>query len=96
MAEDAEEEEEEIFPAGLPVPLSTLRGGTRYSAWVQASNALGAARSPPRRLDLQELGMSVRPSVRPSIWELRWVLGLCVAVRAAPRCHFREMHGPCG
>lgn len=67
MAEDAEEEEEEIFPAGLPVPLSTLRGGTRYSAWVQASNALGAARSPPRRLDLQELGMSIRPSVRPSV-----------------------------
>ncbi|XP_029889759.1 interleukin-23 receptor isoform X2 [Aquila chrysaetos chrysaetos] len=65
-AEDAEEEdaeEEEVFPAGLPVPLSALRGGSRYSAWVQASNALGAARSPPRRLDLQELVVPALPLV---------------------------------
>ncbi|XP_072723730.1 interleukin-23 receptor isoform X2 [Ciconia boyciana] len=68
MAEDAEEEEEdaeeeEVFPAGSPVPLSALRSGSRYSAWVQASNALGAARSAPRRLDLQELVVPALPLV---------------------------------
>ena len=64
-AEDAEEEEEEVFPAGSPVPLSALRNGSRYSAWVQASNTLGAARSAPRLLDLRELGMSIRPPIHP-------------------------------
>ncbi|CAN0268077.1 unnamed protein product [Bubo scandiacus] len=62
--EDAEEEEEEeVFPAGSPVPLSALRSGTRYLAWVQASNALGAARSAPRLLDLQELVVPALPLV---------------------------------
>ncbi|XP_042664368.1 LOW QUALITY PROTEIN: interleukin-23 receptor [Tyto alba] len=60
-AEEEEEEEEEVFPAGSPVPLSALRGGTRYSAWVQASNALGAARSAPRLLDLRELVVPALP-----------------------------------
>lgn len=57
-AEDAEEEV--VFPAGSPVPLSALRTGSCYSAWVQASNTLGAARSAPQLLDLQALGTSVR------------------------------------
>lgn len=48
--------EEEVFPAGSPVPLSALRGGSHYSAWVQARNALGTARSAPRHLNLRELG----------------------------------------
>ncbi|XP_056212617.1 interleukin-23 receptor isoform X1 [Falco biarmicus] len=62
---DAEEkgEEEEVFPAGSPVPLSTLHGRSRYSAWVQASNALGTARSAPRPLDLQELVVPTPPLV---------------------------------
>ncbi|XP_010559840.1 PREDICTED: interleukin-23 receptor [Haliaeetus leucocephalus] len=60
------------WDTGRPTHLSTryalhlrsaLRGGTRYSAWVQASNALGAARSPPRRLDLQELVVPALPLV---------------------------------
>ncbi|KAM9283315.1 interleukin-23 receptor [Morus bassanus] len=65
-AEDAEEEdaeEEDVFPAGLPVPLSALRSGSHYSAWVQASNALGAARSTPRHLNLQELVVPALPLV---------------------------------
>ncbi|XP_026709651.1 interleukin-23 receptor-like [Athene cunicularia] len=60
--EDAEEEEE-VFPAGSPVPLSTLGSGTRYLAWVQASNTLGAARSAPRLLNLQELVVPALPLV---------------------------------
>ncbi|KAM6327205.1 interleukin-23 receptor [Podargus strigoides] len=64
-AEDAEEEEEEeeVFPAGSPVPLSTLRAGSHYWVWVQASNALGAARSAPQRLSLQELVVPTLPVV---------------------------------
>ncbi|XP_063200110.1 interleukin-23 receptor [Chroicocephalus ridibundus] len=62
-AEDDEKEEEEVFPAGSPVLLSALRGGSRYSAWVQATNALGTARSAPRRLDLQELVVPALPLV---------------------------------
>uniref|UniRef100_A0A8D0G2R8 Interleukin 23 receptor n=1 Tax=Strix occidentalis caurina TaxID=311401 RepID=A0A8D0G2R8_STROC len=46
-----------------PVTRSALRGGTRYSAWVQASNALGTARSAPRPLDLQELVVPALPLV---------------------------------
>ncbi|XP_074762107.1 interleukin-23 receptor isoform X2 [Athene noctua] len=62
--EDAEEEEEEeVFPVSSPVPLSALRGGTRYSAWVQASNALGTVRSAPRLLNLQELVVPALPLV---------------------------------
>ncbi|KAM6398330.1 interleukin-23 receptor [Pluvialis apricaria] len=61
-AEDAEEEEE-VFPAGSPVLLSALRGRSRYSAWVQASNTLGTARSVPRHLDLQELVVPALPLV---------------------------------
>uniref|UniRef100_A0A8B9TUN7 Interleukin 23 receptor n=1 Tax=Anas platyrhynchos TaxID=8839 RepID=A0A8B9TUN7_ANAPL len=34
-------------PQGSPVPLSALRGGSRYLAWVQARNALGTALSAP-------------------------------------------------
>lgn len=65
--EDDDEEEEKVFPAGSLVPLSTLHGGNHYSAWVQARNELGAARSAPRHLNLQELGMSIhRPSTPPS------------------------------
>ncbi|KAM6263521.1 interleukin-23 receptor isoform 2-T2 [Spheniscus humboldti] len=60
-AEDAEEED--VFPAGLPVPLSALHSGSHYLAWVQASNALGVARSAPRRLDLQELVVPALPLV---------------------------------
>uniref|UniRef100_A0A8C4K9J1 Fibronectin type-III domain-containing protein n=1 Tax=Dromaius novaehollandiae TaxID=8790 RepID=A0A8C4K9J1_DRONO len=41
-------EEEVVFAAGpaLAVPLSALRGGSRYAAWLRASNELGTARSP--------------------------------------------------
>ncbi|XP_054689606.1 interleukin-23 receptor isoform X1 [Grus americana] len=64
-AEDAEdaEEEEEVFPEGSPVPLSMLRSRSHYSAWVQASNVLGAARSAPRRLNLQDLVVPTLPLV---------------------------------
>ncbi|KAM6343070.1 interleukin-23 receptor [Alca torda] len=61
--EEEEEEEEEVFPAGSPVLLSALRSGSRYSAWVQATNTLGTARSAPRRLDLQELVVPALPLV---------------------------------
>lgn len=54
-----------MFPAGLPVPLSALRGGSRYLAWVQARNTLGTARSAPRHLDLQELGTWGQARVAP-------------------------------
>lgn len=74
-AEDAEEED--VFPAGLPVPLSALHSGSHYLAWVQASNALGVARSAPRRLNLQELGTPVCPSVH---------------LRAAPRAGAMQCH----
>ncbi|XP_053929382.1 interleukin-23 receptor isoform X4 [Cuculus canorus] len=62
--EDSENaEEEKVFPAGSPVPLSALRGGSHYTAWVQASNALGAAHSAPRHLNLQELVVPTLPLV---------------------------------
>ncbi|XP_035420286.1 interleukin-23 receptor [Cygnus atratus] len=72
--------EEEVFPAGSPVPLSALRGGSRYSAWVQARNALGAARSAPRHLDLRELVVPALPLAEgaettlasPPITTVRW------------------------
>uniref|UniRef100_A0A672UUC5 Interleukin 23 receptor n=1 Tax=Strigops habroptila TaxID=2489341 RepID=A0A672UUC5_STRHB len=38
-------EKEKVFSAGSLIPLSVLHGGNHYSAWVQASNELGAARS---------------------------------------------------
>ncbi|XP_054240541.1 interleukin-23 receptor [Indicator indicator] len=66
VAEDAEEkddEEEKAFTAGSPVPLSVLHGKTHYWAWVQASNALGAARSPPQHLNLQQLVVPSLPLV---------------------------------
>lgn len=65
--DDEDEEKEKIFPADSPVLLRELHNGSHYSVWVQASNALGIARSAPQHLSLQELGMSVRPSVRPSV-----------------------------
>ncbi|XP_050757355.1 interleukin-23 receptor [Gymnogyps californianus] len=62
-ADAEEEEEEDVFPAGSPVPLSALRGRSHYSAWVQASNSLGAACSAPQRLNLQELVVPALPLV---------------------------------
>uniref|UniRef100_A0A8B9SB09 Interleukin 23 receptor n=1 Tax=Apteryx owenii TaxID=8824 RepID=A0A8B9SB09_APTOW len=58
-------EEEAVFAAApaLAVPLSALRGGSRYSAWLQASNQLGTARSPQRRLDLQQLVIPALPVI---------------------------------
>ena len=92
--EDAEEEEEEeVFPAGSPVPLSALRGRSHYSAWVQASNSLGAACSASRRLNLQELGMSIRPSVCPSV--SCTACRACMALRTALRCRVRDAHEQC-
>ncbi|XP_064003542.1 interleukin-23 receptor [Pogoniulus pusillus] len=63
VAEDAEkdEEEEKVFTAGSPVPLRALHGRTHYLAWVQASNALGAARSTPQHLDMQQLVVPTLP-----------------------------------
>lgn len=57
--------EEDVFPAGSPVPLSALRGGSHYLAWVQAQNALGTALSAPQHLDLQELGTWGQARVAP-------------------------------
>ncbi|XP_064310932.1 interleukin-23 receptor [Phalacrocorax carbo] len=62
-AEDAEDAEEKVFHEGKPVQLNELRSGSHYSAWVQASNALGAARSAPRHLNLQELVVPALPLV---------------------------------
>ncbi|XP_021260633.1 interleukin-23 receptor isoform X2 [Numida meleagris] len=53
--------QEDVFPAGSPVPLSALNGSSRYLAWVQASNALGTARSAPQHLDLQRLVVPTVP-----------------------------------
>uniref|UniRef100_A0A669PDQ8 Fibronectin type-III domain-containing protein n=1 Tax=Phasianus colchicus TaxID=9054 RepID=A0A669PDQ8_PHACC len=55
--------QEDVFPTGSPVPLSVLNGSSRYLAWVQASNALGTARSAPQHLDLQQLGTPVAHTV---------------------------------
>uniref|UniRef100_A0A8V5G1A5 Uncharacterized protein n=1 Tax=Melopsittacus undulatus TaxID=13146 RepID=A0A8V5G1A5_MELUD len=54
-------QKEKVFPAGSLVLLSTLNGGNHYSAWVQASNVLGAARSAPQHLNLQELVIPTLP-----------------------------------
>ncbi|XP_033919401.1 interleukin-23 receptor [Melopsittacus undulatus] len=59
--DDNGEEKEKVFPAGSLVLLSTLNGGNHYSAWVQASNVLGAARSAPQHLNLQELVIPTLP-----------------------------------
>ncbi|XP_025954307.2 interleukin-23 receptor isoform X2 [Dromaius novaehollandiae] len=58
-------EEEVVFAAGpaLAVPLSALRGGSRYAAWLRASNELGTARSPQRLLDLQQLVIPALPII---------------------------------
>uniref|UniRef100_A0A8V0ZZR8 Interleukin 23 receptor n=1 Tax=Gallus gallus TaxID=9031 RepID=A0A8V0ZZR8_CHICK len=53
--------QEDVFPTGSPVPLSALNGSSRYLAWVQASNALGMARSAPLHLDLQQLVVPAVP-----------------------------------
>ncbi|OXB82169.1 UNVERIFIED_CONTAM: hypothetical protein H355_009048 [Colinus virginianus] len=53
--------QEDAFPTSSPVPLSMLNGSTRYLAWVQASNALGTARSAPQQLDLQQLVVPTVP-----------------------------------
>lgn len=90
--EDAEEEED-VFPAGSPVPLSALHGRSHYSAWVQASNSLGATCSAPRRLNLQELGMSIRPSVCPSV--SCTACRACRALRTALRCRVRDTREQC-
>ncbi|KAM4896370.1 interleukin-23 receptor [Sylvia borin] len=54
--EDEEDEEEKVFPADSPVLLRELHNESHYSVWVQASNALGTARSAPQHLSLQEIG----------------------------------------
>lgn len=59
--------QEEVFPMGSPVPLSALNGSSRYLAWVQASNALGMARSAPLHLDLQQLGTPVAHTLCPAL-----------------------------
>uniref|UniRef100_A0A674HI82 Fibronectin type-III domain-containing protein n=1 Tax=Taeniopygia guttata TaxID=59729 RepID=A0A674HI82_TAEGU len=61
LAEDEEDEEEKIFPADSPVLLRELHNDSHYSVWVQASNALGTARSAPRRLSLQEIVVPALP-----------------------------------
>ncbi|OWK53897.1 Interleukin-23 receptor [Lonchura striata] len=67
LAQDEEDEEEKIFPADSPVLLRELHNDSHYSVWVQASNALGTARSAPRHLSLQEIGTAIRPSVHLSV-----------------------------
>ncbi|XP_038000151.1 interleukin-12 receptor subunit beta-2-like isoform X4 [Motacilla alba alba] len=61
VAQDEEDEEEKTFPADSPVLLSELHNDSHYSVWVQASNALGTARSAPRHLSLQELVVPALP-----------------------------------
>ncbi|XP_016155538.1 PREDICTED: interleukin-23 receptor [Ficedula albicollis] len=61
VARDEEDEEEKIFPADSPVLLRELNNKSHYSGWVQASNALGTARSAPRLLSLQELVVPALP-----------------------------------
>ncbi|XP_059709536.1 interleukin-23 receptor isoform X2 [Haemorhous mexicanus] len=59
--EDEDDEEEKTFPADSPVLLRELHNGSQYSVWVQASNALGTARSAPQHLSLQELVVPALP-----------------------------------
>ncbi|XP_053841686.1 interleukin-23 receptor [Vidua macroura] len=63
LAQDEEDEEEKVFPADSPVLLRELHNDSHYSAWVQASNVLGTARSAPRHLSLQELVVPALPEV---------------------------------
>ncbi|XP_031973523.1 interleukin-23 receptor isoform X3 [Corvus moneduloides] len=63
LADDEDEEEEKTFPADSPVLLRELHNASHYSVWVQASNALGTARSAPRHLSLQELVVPALPVV---------------------------------
>ncbi|XP_041254244.1 interleukin-23 receptor [Onychostruthus taczanowskii] len=78
--EDEEDEEEKTFPADSPVLLRELHNDSHYSVWVQASNALGTARSAPRRLRLQELVVPALPvavgakttDTSPAITTTRW------------------------
>ncbi|XP_014106071.1 PREDICTED: interleukin-23 receptor [Pseudopodoces humilis] len=80
VAEDEEDEEEKIFPADSPVPLRELNNESLYSVWVQASNALGTARSSPRHLSLQEIVVPALPVIigadtsetSPAITSTRW------------------------
>ncbi|XP_052522821.1 interleukin-23 receptor isoform X1 [Tympanuchus pallidicinctus] len=53
--------QEDVFPTDAPVPLSALNGSSHYLVWVQASNALGTARSAPQHLDLQQLVVPAVP-----------------------------------
>lgn len=55
--------QEDVFPTESPVPLSVLNASSHYLVWVQASNALGMARSAPQHLDLQQLGTPVAHTV---------------------------------
>ncbi|XP_065698737.2 interleukin-23 receptor [Patagioenas fasciata] len=74
------EEEDAVFPAGSPVPLSKLSSGSRYLVWVRANNTLGAACSAPQHLSLQELVIPALPLVigaettdtSPPITTIRW------------------------
>ncbi|XP_066181428.1 interleukin-23 receptor [Sylvia atricapilla] len=59
--EDEEDEEEKSFPADSPVLLRELHNESHYSVWVQASNALGTARSAPQHLSLQEIVIPALP-----------------------------------
>ncbi|XP_039567790.1 interleukin-23 receptor isoform X2 [Passer montanus] len=61
VARDEEDEEEKTFPADSPVLLRELHNDSHYSLWVQASNALGTARSAPLHLSLQELVVPALP-----------------------------------
>ncbi|XP_056354097.1 interleukin-23 receptor [Oenanthe melanoleuca] len=61
VAQDEQDEEEKIFPADSAVLLRELNNQSHYSGWVQASNALGTARSALRLLILQELVVPALP-----------------------------------
>ncbi|XP_066048053.1 interleukin-23 receptor [Chamaea fasciata] len=61
VAQGEEDEEEKIFPADSPVLLRELHNESRYSVWVQASNALGTTRSAPQHLSLQEIVIPALP-----------------------------------
>lgn len=101
MAEDAEKDEEEkVFTAGSPVPLRALHGRTHYLAWVQASNALGAARSTPQHLDMQQLGMYIHPLTHPPTrsgalraWTHHPEMSICGHAQAVP-CPLQDVPTP--